>query len=246
MSDLDGARLQESVDALSDSGAAVMAHPADVRDSSQVDALRDAAVAAHGRVDLVCNNAGIGLVRRFARNADSDWSLLIDVNVMGVINGLRAFVPLLTEQGHGHLNATASLSGLVGDPEMTVYNATKFAVVGMMEALALELMRDHPGVTASVLCPGPVATDLVASSDKNLAGAGAEPIETSEFARAVAATLDQGLDPDEVARLAIDQISAGRFWLLPHPDLTFEIMEPRFEAMKRGELYVSPDWPPPR
>ena len=85
----------------------------------------------------------------------------------------------------------------------------------------------------------------MASSEKSLADAGSAVITTSDYSRAVAAALDSGIDPDAVGRLAIDHINAGRFWLIPQPELTFETMDPRFEAMKRGALYSGPDWPPP-
>ena len=237
ISDVDGARAEETASALSTNGATVTAHPCDVRDLAQVERLRDAAIADHGRVDLVCNNAGIGLARPLVDCTEADWRLLLDVNLTGVINGVRAFLPTFVEQGSGHLSATASLSGLMGDPDLAVYNATKFAVVGLMEATAQEMLRDHPGVTASVLCPGPVATDLIGSSAKQLADGGSS---SSELDEAVGEYLARGLHPDEVGRVAIDGIAEGRFWLISHPDLTFDLLDERHAAMKRGEL-AAPD-----
>lgn len=238
ISDVDGARAAEAAEALSTIGGVVTAHACDVRDLAQVEALRAAAIADHGRVDLVCNNAGIGLARPLAECTDADWDLLMGVNLTGVINGIRAFLPTLVEQGSGHLSATASLSGLIGDPDLTVYNTTKFAVVGLMEATAQEMLRDHPGVTASVLCPGPVATDLIASSAKQLADSGSS---SSELDEVVGEYLARGKHPDEVGRIAIDGIAEGRFWLLPHADLTYELLDERHAAMKRGELAAPED-----
>ena len=240
ISDVDGARAAEAADALAAGGATVTSHACDVRDLAQVETLRDAAIDDHGRVDLVCNNAGVGLARPLPDCTDADWNLLFDVNVTGVVNGVRAFLPTFIAQGSGHISATASLSGLIGDPDLTVYNTSKFAVVGLLEATAQELRRDHPGVTASVLCPGPVATDLIASSAKQLADSGSG---SSELDEAVGEYLARGLHPDDVGRIAIDGIAEGRFWLLPHAELTFELLDERLAAMKRGELaQPEDDW----
>lgn len=242
ISDLDAERLATTADALRSEGGEVADHACDVRDVSSVEALRDAALAGFGQVDLVCNNAGIGLTRPLLETTDADWSLLLGVNLQGVINGIRTFLPLLTEQGHGHISATASLSGLIGDPDLTTYNASKFAVVGLMEALALELHRDHPGVKASVLCPGPVATDLIASSDTNLVSAGGVSTADDPRSSDVAAYLAAGMSPDAVGQIAVDGIAADDFWLLSHPEETFGLLDARLAAMRNKQLFVSDDW----
>ncbi len=246
VSDADGARLSETAGALRAGGGTVADHTCDVRDRAQVEDLRDIALHRFGRVDLVCNNAGIGLARPAVDCGDADWQLLFDVNVNGVVNGLRTFLPVMIEQGAGHLNATASLSGLVGDPGLMIYNGTKFAVVGMMESLAIEMQRDHPGVSCSVLCPGPVATDLMATSGKQLADAGSEPAGATEHTAEIAAYLASGLHPDEVGAMAMAGIEAGHFWLLPHAELTWELMDPRYAAMKHRRLHADKNWIQPR
>lgn len=241
-SDLDAERLRETTDALREAGGRVVDHPCDVRDLQSVDDLRDAALAEFGSVDLVCNNAGVGLARPLLETTDADWRLLLDVNIGGVANGVRSFLPLMVEQGGGHLNATASLSGLIGDPDLAIYNATKFAVVGLMESLALEMLRDHPGVTCSVLCPGPVATDLMATSDRMLVDAGSTDSLTDGRNDQLAGYLAAGLQPDEIGRMVVSGIVAGDFWLLPHPDLTFGLLDDRQEAMRRRRLFHAGDW----
>ena len=94
-------------------------------------------------------------------------------------------------------------------------------------------------MTASVLCPGPVATDLIASSAKALADAGSSGDDPDGD---VAEYLARGLHPDDVGRLTIDGIAAGHFWLLPHPELTFTLLDARYEAMKRRELAPEEVW----
>lgn len=246
MSDVDGARLAEAADALLATGASVVAHPCDVRELRQVEELRDAAARQFGSIDLICNNAGVAVARSVAECGDNEWSLHLDVNVQGVANGVRAFLPLMIEQGSGHICSTASLAGLKGNLDLVIYSGTKFAVVGIMESLAVEMRRNHPGISCSVLCPGAVATDLIATSSKRLVDAGAEPSDSSRRAADVAAFLASGLHPDEVGRIAVEGIQAGHFWLLSHPELTFEVLDRRYLAMQRRELYVDQDWATPR
>ena len=246
MSDVDGARLAETADELLAAGASVMAHSCDVRELRQVEELRDAAARQFGSVDLICNNAGVALARPVPECRDTEWSLHFDVNVRGVANGIQAFLPLMIEQSSGHICSTASLSGLQGNLDLVIYSGTKFAVVGIMESLAVEMRRDHPSISCSVLCPGPVATDLIATSSKHLANTGAEPVDSAERSADVASYLASGLHPDEVGRIAVDGIKAEHFWLLPHPKLTFEILDLRHQAMKRRALHLEQDWAMPR
>lgn len=233
LSDVDEAKLDSAVTDLVADGAGAVGQAADVRDPAQVAALRDRALSDFGRVDLICNNAGIGLTRALVHVKPSDWDIVLDINVKGLANGIAAFLPLFDEQGRGHVNSTSSLSGITADPELGVYNASKFAVIGVMEALALEL-ADGP-VSASVLCPGPVATDLLHSSAIHT-GAGAN--------EAVHAYLNQGLHPDDVGEVAMSGIAEGRFWLLTHPELTNRLMSGRTASMlDDGSLYVDPvEW----
>ena len=246
MSDVDGARLAESAEELIGAGASVMAHPCDVRELRQVEELRDAAARRFGRVDVVCNNAGVAVTRPVPECGTAEWSLHFDVNVGGVANGIQAFLPMLIEQTSGHICSTASLAGLKGNLDLVIYSGTKFAVVGLMEALAVEMRRDHPGISCSVICPAAVATNLIATSSERLVDIGSEPSDTSERAAQVAAFLASGLHPDEVGRIAVDGIKAGHFWLLPHPELTFELLDRRHQALLRRELYVDQDWTRPR
>ena len=132
---------------------------------------------------------------------------------------------MLLDQGVGHVSATSSLSGLVGDPGLSLYNASKFAVAGMMEALGLELLEQGDDVSASVLCPGPVATQLATTSAATTG---------SEIGQDVADYLARGLAPDDVGEMAIRQIEEGRFWLITHPELTHELMTGRLTALREG------------
>ncbi len=233
LSDLDDARVSQTVDALASDGASVVGRAADVREPADLAALRDLALTEFGRVDLLCNNAGIGFTKPLIECEAADWQIVLDINVRGVANGIHAFLPLMLEQDRGHVSATASLSGIIGDPELGIYNASKFAVVGLMEGLAHDVTGT--GVSASVLCPGPVATDLIHTSAART-GVGAN--------EGVHDYLNRGMHPDEVGEIAIQGIADGKHWLFPHRELTARLMAGRTEAMlDGGRLYVDPvEW----
>lgn len=158
----------EVVDRLQHDGSDVIGVPTDVRDPDAVEALAAATLARFGRVDVVCNNAGV--VGPFAPTWEQDlatYRWIIDVALMGVVNGIHAFVPHLVRQGSGHVVNTASVGGLIVLPGLSPYNAAKHAVVGLSETLLAELRQAGTGVGVSILCPGMVSTPLALTSDLN-------------------------------------------------------------------------------
>jgi NAD(P)-dependent dehydrogenase (short-subunit alcohol dehydrogenase family) len=123
----------------------------------------EATVARFGRVDLVVNNAGVGLVGGFLDTSRKDWEWLIGVNVMGVVHGCDAFLPAMIESGRGgHVVNLSSAAGLLANPQLSAYSATKFAVFGLSEALRMELKPHGIGVTA--VCPGIINTGITQTS----------------------------------------------------------------------------------
>ncbi len=133
----------------------------DVGDARSVAALRQAALDRHGRVDWVFNNAGVVLpFRPTWEHTEEDWRWIMNVNLWGVINGVREFVPELVRQGSGHVVNTASMAGVTVIPFNGAYNTTKHAVVSLTETLAGEFVQLAPGVHASVICPGLVPTRI--------------------------------------------------------------------------------------
>lgn len=199
--------LPDAAAALSGGSADVVGLRADVTVEADVQALADATVDRFGRVDLVCNNAGVvcELAPMWEQSVET-WRWLTDVKVMGVVHGVRVFAPLLIAQGSGHFLNTASTGGLIPLPSMTPYNATMHAVVGLTETLNLELRSQSDELGATVLCPGLVATKLGTNSSA-LAPTGAEPTDG-----------DPGDDPShgvaqepaEVAVAALAAVEAGR------------------------------------
>lgn len=235
ISDLEAARLEAAAAQLSAEGACVRAHPADVTDAASVQKLVGLTTSEFGRIDLVCLNAGIAEVATpIGKITTGVWDRVMAVNFHGVLHGIRAVLPILQRQGYGHINATASVNGLMADPGIAAYAASKFAVVGLMETLALDLARDNSPVTASVLCPGPIATDIIKRAvGKDL---GTRDVEHE--------LLNRGMDPDQAGRIALAGIRSGRFWIFTHPVMADLTLRDRFEAMVTdGSRPADLSWP---
>ncbi|TWC38573.1 NADP-dependent 3-hydroxy acid dehydrogenase YdfG [Pseudomonas sp. SJZ079] len=209
LSDVDEAQLQALCAELQGRGVEAIACVADVGDPVQVEHLRDVAVQQFGGVDLLFNNAGVMQTGHCWEISHAQWQRMLRVNLDGVINGIRSFVPLLLAQGRpAHVINTASLAGLLSSPLMAPYNVTKQAVVALSETLHYELSQLQAQVSVSVLCPGPVASAIMASNQ--VAGAGAQ------FSELLDASIRQGMSPLELAELVFAAIAEKRFWIFPH------------------------------
>jgi short-subunit dehydrogenase len=134
----------------------------DVTDAARFRVVADDIVAREGRIDLLFNNAGIGLAGE-ARDLESeDWRRVVEVNLIGVMNGIAAVYPGMVARGRGHIVNTASGAGLAPRPGMAAYAATKHGVVGLSTSLRAEAQRH--GVEVSAICPGYVATSILEST----------------------------------------------------------------------------------
>jgi NAD(P)-dependent dehydrogenase (short-subunit alcohol dehydrogenase family) len=162
LSDIDGDRAAAEAGAITAGRAGrAEAAPLDVRDGGAFAALAADVVARHGRVDLLFNNAGVAVGGAAEALTAAHWDRVIDVNVRGVVNGVRAVYPGMLERGEGHIVNTASLAGLGPAPLLTPYALTKHAVVGLTTSLRIEAA--DRGVRVSALCPGGVDTPLLDS-----------------------------------------------------------------------------------
>jgi NADP-dependent 3-hydroxy acid dehydrogenase YdfG len=210
LADRDAASLHALCDELKASGVQAVACVTDVGDVKQVERLRDQAVEQFGGVDLLFNNAGVMQTGFSWDITEAQWQRMLNVNLNGVINGIRSFVPLLLRQGRpAHVINTASLAGLVSSPLMAPYNVTKQAVVALSETLHYELTMIGAPVSVSVLCPGPVASEIMASNQVvDTAGA--------DFSQLLDSTIRQGMTPAELAAQVFAAIAEKRFWILPH------------------------------
>jgi NAD(P)-dependent dehydrogenase (short-subunit alcohol dehydrogenase family) len=209
VADIDLAAAQRVASAI---GASAHACKVDVSSLASVEALRDAALQQFGGVHLVCNNAGVWIGALMAEADLKDWQYLINVNLYGVIHGVKAFLPLLLRQGEGHIVNTASMGGLISGPPEGLYTTTKFAVVGLSEALLMEVA--DKGVGVSVLCPGLVNTNLITQSFAVRPAALDPGIDHQQPAPDVAS----GISPRLVGDQVIDAVREGGFYIITHDD----------------------------
>jgi NAD(P)-dependent dehydrogenase (short-subunit alcohol dehydrogenase family) len=243
LSDVEEAKAAESAAVLEAEGHRVIAVPCDVRVQSSVDDLRDAALREFGAVHVVCNNAGVarapggGFMWEYDLN---DWTWILSVNLMGVVHGIRSFVPLLVEQDEGHVVNTSSgnggLSPLRGLP---IYAASKSAVTQISECLwgQLEAVTDKVGV--SVLFPGPKALDTgLWSAERNRpvdlpqsTPRGTQTMEGLKRFMADAGVAFEVTPLEEIAAFVVRGIRERRFWLLPESENSDHIIRARAESM---------------
>lgn len=134
----------------------------DVRDAAAIRTLVDSTAEAHGRLDLMVNNAGIGVGGEIPELSLEHWRTVVEINLMGVVHGVIAAYPLMVRQGAGHIVNIASLSALIASPGLAPYATTKGAVVSLTNALRAE--AEMYGVKASAVCPGFVATAIFDSA----------------------------------------------------------------------------------
>jgi NAD(P)-dependent dehydrogenase (short-subunit alcohol dehydrogenase family) len=219
LADLDEAMLGTSVAGLTAQGAEAIGQVCDVSQLESVEALAQAALERFGAVHVLCNNAGVGIPTPTHNIRLEDWRWIIDVDLWGPIYGVKTFLPLMEEQGEGHINTTASVAGLIGGGFMGAYNVAKHGAVALMTTLERDLRGRKSQVHASVLCPGPINTNISRHS-VTYRPSGVSPKANSDAeGRAganVQAALDQGMDPDEVGRIVLDGIRDDRFWLFTH------------------------------
>lgn len=232
MADIEAPALEAAAESLRASGAEVTTSVVDVSKPEQVDALRDHALDAFGAVHVVCNNAGVGGGGAMTEIDLSNWSWILGVNLWGVIHGVKSFLPLLVEQGEGHIVNTASVAGLFSAPFMGPYNVSKYGVVALSETISAELQMSQSAVGVSVLCPSWVKTNI-ATSARNRPDGGLSEEEGSALAGIIEHFLETGIEPEQVAADVVDAVTTGRFWILTHPD-TPQAVEARAATIVSG------------
>ncbi len=220
IADLDRAALDAAVTEFSGTGVEVVGHPCDVSKLEEVEALAQRATEAFGGVHVLCNNAGIGIPTSARKLKLEDWKWIIDVDLWGPIYGVKVFLPLIEAQGEGHINSTSSMAGLISGQMMGAYNVAKHGVVALMAATERELRARKSPIRTSVLCPGPINTNISRHSVEFRPGQ-TKPKEDSEragrMANNIQEALEQGMDPDEVGELVAEAIAEEKFWILTHP-----------------------------
>ena len=240
LSDIEAPALQATTEALRAVGGDVHSFVADVSKPEQVEGLAQAALSAYGAVHVLCNNAGVGV--RGGASWDStldDWEWILGVNLMGVVYGQRTFLPIMLRQGtEAHIVNTASVTALISG-EGTLYATTKAAVLMLSESTYLELQRRAPLVSMSVVCPGFVDTNIMASQRNRPAELGElSQVDSSVLADVYrewfAGQLKQGLKPRAVGEQVLEAIRTKRFYVLTHPDWN-DLIEERTRRLLSGE-----------
>ena len=229
LADIEEAPLAAAVSALEERQVQAAGLICDVTDRAALKAAAEKTVATFGKVHLVCNNAGVGAGGPIDQVRPADWDWVIQVNLMGVIYGLEAFLPHLRAHGDGgHVVNTASMAGRISPPGMEPYCATKFAVVAMSEGWAGQLAADNIGV--SVLCPGFVRTNIDKSTrnrpDRFGGPEASEGITTSGLVQA-------GIDPERVALRVLEAVRANQLYIFTHPNMRVTVQD-RFARIMQG------------
>ncbi len=253
IADIDGDALASAAETLRGSNARVEAYELDVTNRNQYAGVAEQVESDLGPVHVICNNAGVYRGGRMDAVSYEDWDWIMGVNVGGVVNGVQTWISRVQAHGQGgHIVNTASMAGMVSSPGLGVYNTSKFAVVGLSEALRDDLAEENIGV--SVLCPGMVNTRILDSertrpeafepSDPAAVSAAAEHNEVMQVA------MNTGIEADEVAQLVLNGIKEEQFYLFPHPELkgstelrVQEILnsfgEPDPERLKAQEAFMA-------
>ena len=239
LADLDGAEAEAVAASIRASGGEAEAKAVNVADAAAVDRLAATTLERFGRVDVLCNNAGVSTFNLLRDQTLDDWHWVFDVNLWGVVHGLHSFVPIMRSQGTpGHIVNTASIAGLLsGVSFIGPYSATKVAVVSISETLAQELAADQTPILVSVLCPSSVDTRVMESERGRPAELGSE--HRTELAESVRLAIRDsftgptGLPPAAVAARTLEAIRAGRFWIITHPDER-PAVEARFAGVLAG------------
>ena len=199
---------------------AIALHRTDVADPDAVQALADLAWSRFGDVSLLCNNAGVvpgGRHRHVWEYALEDWRWAFGVNMDGVVNGIRSFVPRMLAEGRpGHILNTASVAGFVSGEGSAVYGASKHAVVRITEALYAGLRERNAPIGVTMLCPGLVATRIYEaerSRPAHLRSGDGQPMEAAEFQSISDNLLQNAPSPEEVAAQAFEGIRQDQFYV---------------------------------
>jgi NAD(P)-dependent dehydrogenase (short-subunit alcohol dehydrogenase family) len=236
LADVEEGSLLQAEAEMRGKGAAVLSVVTDVSKADSVEALTKKTIDTFGAVHVLCNNAGVGGGFGPTWNQPlQNWEWGFGVNLWGVVHGIRTFVPIMLKQGtEGHVVNTASMAGLLSAPFMSVYDATKFAVVTISESLSLELALQGAQVKVSVLCPGFVNTNIATSERNRPVHLRTPEQQLSEaeqsFVMLILSGVAAGMLPAEVAEKVFAAIQNEQFYIFPHPEF-LPFVRARMEAI---------------
>ncbi len=248
VSDIDAAAAEATRASLCEAGHTAIAVRTDVAKPAEVEALAEVAYEHFGAVHLLCNNAGIvpsGRQRTIWEYPLEDWQWSLGVNLMGVVHGIRSFVPRMLAQGdEGHVVTTASVAGLVSSSGSVAYGIAKEAAIRATEALYAALQERGARIGVTLLCPGLVNTGIYRSERNrpaDLRPAAGMAEETPELQAIADRLYANAISPEEVADMVHQAVLDDQFYLLttdrfdtPIRDRTEAILarrNPRFPSL---------------
>lgn len=219
LADIEQQALDDTVAELAELGNCIGVR-ADVSSAEDVQALAERALAAYGAIHIACNNAGVFAGGLLWEESLADYRWQLDVNLWGVIHGIRTFVPIMKAQdAQCHMVNTASMAAVTALPYAGIYHMTKHAVLGLSESLYHELAFHAPNVKVSVLCPEAINTGI-ADAERNRPaeytreGDIVDSEERQLVTRALADSTAAGIAPDVMAQRVYDAIVEERFYIL--------------------------------
>lgn len=225
LADIEAEPLSMAEAAIRQKGGDVLAVKTNVMTEADVNRLADAAFERFGNVHILCNNAGVAATAATLRSRPwesslADWEWTFGVNFMGVLYGIRAFIPRMLENGEeGHIVNTASMAGLLTGANP--YNVSKHGVVCLSEGIYKEFKLMGAKLSASVLCPGLIRTAIL-DSERNrpqefgpATNMAEQRPEVQAWSAGFAAALSQGIEPEEVARQVVEAIRDDQFYIFP-------------------------------
>jgi NAD(P)-dependent dehydrogenase (short-subunit alcohol dehydrogenase family) len=215
LSDVNAVGLQETVSQAQGSGVRVTSQRVDVADRGAVYAWADEVADEHGKVNLIFNNAGVGLASTVESMSYDDFEWLMNINFWGVVYGTKAFLPHLKASGEGHAINISSVFGLAGIPSQSAYNSAKFAVRGFTESLRQELDMLDCGVSATSVHPGGIKTAIARSSriHSSIRDLGVNDVDAAENFEKTFIT-----GADKAARVILDGVRRNQRRVLIGPD----------------------------
>ena len=222
VADVDGHAAEATAVRLRVDGGTALAVTVDVSDSASVAQLATTTLERFGRVDVLCNNAGVSTFNLIQDQTLDDWHWVFNVNLWGVVHGLASFLPILRDQATpSHIVNTASMGGLMsGVPFIGPYAASKTAVVSISETLRQECAAYGLPIGVSVLCPSATDTRVLESERSRPAALGVEhrtpDAEGMRLAIKSLCTGPDGATPAHVAARTLEAIRAGEFWIIPN------------------------------
>ena len=219
LADVDESALKATVDSILDGGGQAIGVVTDVSKLESIKNLAEVTLATYGSVNLLHSNAGIVTAGSIENLTINDWSWTLSTNLWSNVYGIKVFLPLIKETNEGHIILTSSSEGLQASGGTAAYNVAKFGIVGLAETLSMELLP-FPNLNASVLCPGPVLTNIV-ECERHRPGEllndgkvelGLQDNEASQNLLAGA------MGPHLVAEMVLEAVINNKFWIVTHEE----------------------------